>query len=195
MSADLPAGGHPAGSSPAGSAPAGSASEFSRIIDVRYINAAPLVLEPDETERRRLAGRFGISGIDAMRAELRLEREPEAVTVTGRLTAAIVQACAISGEDFAVAIDEPVALRFVPDTGEAPVAPDEEIELTATACDEIPYSGPGFDLGEAIAQTLALAIDPFAEGPEADRARREYGLDGSGGGGAFAALAALKTKD
>lgn len=177
------------------SAPTLPPSEFSRMIDVRYISAEPVVLEPTEAERRRLAGRFAISAIESMRAELRLDREVEAVTVNGRLTAAIVQACAISGEDFAVTIDEPVALRFVPDRGEEPATPDEEVEITASDCDEIPYAGPGFDLGEAIAQTLALAIDPFAEGPEADRARREYGLDGGGASGAFAALAAFKPKD
>jgi uncharacterized metal-binding protein YceD (DUF177 family) len=171
------------------------APEFSRIIDLRYISADPIRLEPTETERRRLAGRFSITAITTMQADLRLDREPEAVTAKGRLTAEIVQACAISGEDFPVSIDEAVALRFVPDTGSAPVAPDEEIEITATDCDEIIYSGPSFDLGEAIAQTLALAIDPFAEGPEADRARREYGLDGGSASGAFAALAALKPKD
>lgn len=167
--------------------------EFSRMVDVRQIGPAPLVLEPDATERRRLAARFAISAIEAMRAEVQLERGAEAVTVTGRLTAAIVQPCAISGEDFAVSIDEPVALRFVPESAvAAPATPDEEVEITADDCDEIAFAGTAFDLGEAIAQTLALAIDPFAEGPEADRARREYGLDGSGGGGAFAALAALK---
>ena len=73
--------------------------------------------------------------------------------------------------------------------------PEEEIELSADACDEIDYTGLTFDLGEALAQTLALAIDPFAQGPDADRARVQHGLAGETGGGAFAALAAFKTKE
>jgi uncharacterized metal-binding protein YceD (DUF177 family) len=164
--------------------------EFSLMIDLRQINDVPLVVEPDEPARRRLAGRFAITAIPAMRAVVSLEREGERVTATGRLTADVIQPCRISGEDFPVSIDEPVALRFVPPMGET--APDEEIELTADDLDEIEYEGTAFDLGEALAQTLALAIDPFAEGPNADAFRAEHGLNDSAPSGPFAALAALK---
>lgn len=170
-----------------------SAPEYSLMIDLRQINDLPLVLEPDEDERRRLAGRFNISAINAMRAELRLTIEGTKVEAKGKLTAKIVQMCAISGEDFPVSISEPVALRFVPPL--QGYQPDEEIEITADDCDEIEYEGNAFDLGEAIAQTLALAIDPFAEGPDADKARAEHKLGGDVASGAFAALSALKTKD
>ena len=81
-------------------------------------------------------------------------------------------------------------MRFVPPPGA--ITPDEEIELTAEDCDEIEYEGTAFDLGEALAQTLALAIDPFAEGPNADAFRAQHGLDGETPTGPFAALAALK---
>lgn len=166
--------------------------EFSRMIDLRQITDAPVVLEPDAAERRKLAGRFGISAVDALHAEVRLVREGDRVAVNGRLIADIVQACAISGEDFPVHIDEPIALRFVPPGQHAP---DEELEIGADECDEIEFEGLTIDLGEAVAQSLALAIDPFAEGPEAERARIEHNLAGDPSSGAFAALAALKQKD
>lgn len=168
--------------------------EFSRVVDLRQITDAPIVLEPDEAERRRLAGRFGLSAIDTMSATVRLSVDGPVVRADGRLTAAILQACAISGEDFPVAINEPLHLRFVPETSEA-AEPDEEIELSADDCDDIPYSGLTFDLGEAVAQSLALAIDPFAEGPLADKARAEHNLAGDAASGPFAALAAMKKKD
>lgn len=168
-------------------------SEFSRVMDVRQINDQPVVLEPDETERRRLAGRFDLTAIDAMRAELKLSVEGTQVNATGRLAADIVQMCAISGEDFPVRIDEPLSFRFVHPAETH--RPDEELEIDADDCDEIEYEGTTFDLGEAIAQSLALAIDPFAEGPNADAARQKHGLAGEAGSGAFAALAALKKKD
>lgn len=167
-------------------------SEFSRVIDLRQVTDAPFVLEPDEAERRRLAGRFGISAVEALRAEVKLVREGDKVTANGRLVADIVQPCAISGEDFPVHIDEQIALRFVPPGHHAP---DEELEIGADECDEIEFEGLTIDLGEAIAQSLALAIDPFAEGPEADRARIEHNLAGDPSSGPFAALAALKKKD
>jgi len=168
--------------------------EFSRMVDLRQITDAPLVLEPDAAERRRLAGRFGLSAIRAMRAQVKLSVDGAVVRADGRLTAAIDQACAISGEDFPVSIDEALHLRFVPETQIA-AEPDEEIELSADDCDDIPYSGLTFDLGEAVAQSLALAIDPFAEGPLADKARAEHNLGGDPSSGPFAALAALNKKD
>ncbi len=164
--------------------------EFSRPIDLRELRDAPVHLEADETERRRLSGRFGISSISSLIADVTLVPEGPIVRANGRLKAHIMQACAISGEDFPVDIDEPVSLRFVPMT--TTHTPDEEIELAAEDCDEIEYEGTSFDLGEAIAQSLALAIDPFAEGPNADAARKAAGLTEEGASGPFAALAALR---
>ena len=55
---------------------------------------------------------------------------------------------------------------------------DEEVELDADELDRIAYSGDAFDLGEAIAQTLGLAVDPYAEGPNAAAIRAEVGIKG-----------------
>ncbi|MCX7864669.1 MAG: DUF177 domain-containing protein, partial [Novosphingobium sp.] len=46
-----------------------------------------------------------------------------------------------------------------------------EIVIDADACDEIDYAGLPIDIGEAVAQSLALAIDPYATGPAAEQAR------------------------
>ena len=166
--------------------------EYSVMIDPRQIGIKPVVLEPGEAERRKLAGRFGLSRIDHMRAEVALEAEGQTVRARGRLKAHVMQPCAVSGEDFPVTIDEPIDLRFVP---AGTHAPGEEIELDAQACDEIEYEGTSFDLGEAAAQTLALAIDPFAEGPGADAFRKAAGLTDESSSGPFAALAALRKDD
>ncbi|WP_420384091.1 YceD family protein [Novosphingobium sp.] len=167
------------------------AMEFSRIIDIRHLPPTAVEITPDESERRRLAARFTLSAIERMVATVEMIADGTTINVKGRIRAAIIQACAISGEDFPVRIDEPVDLRFVHSQA-AQAAGDDEIELTADDCDEIEYEGLTFDLGEALAQTLALAIDPFAEGPDADRARAEHKLGGEASGGAFDALAALR---
>jgi uncharacterized metal-binding protein YceD (DUF177 family) len=164
--------------------------EWVRIADIRHLPTGTQDIVGDETTRRRLAGRFGLSAIDRLVATVTFDVHDATISVTGRIRAAIIQVCAISGEDFPVAIDEAVNLRFVPVRDAA--APDEEIEITADDCDEIEYAGLTFDLGEALAQTLALSIDPFAQGPDADRARAEHGLAGNAGNGAFAALAGFK---
>jgi uncharacterized metal-binding protein YceD (DUF177 family) len=170
-----------------------NAPEFSLMIELKQILEAPVLVVPDEPARRRLAARFGISEITTMRAEIGLLRMGDVVNASGRLCADIIQPCAISGEDFPVRIDEPVTLRFVPRT--VAIVPDKEIEITAEECDDIEYDGTAFDLGEAVAQSLALAIDPFAEGPGAAAFRAQHGLGEANLAGPFAALAALRKPD
>ena len=91
-----------------------SAPEFSRPVDARQIAAKPIMLEANAEERKALARRFGIVGINQLQATVRLERAGDAILARGRLSAAIVQSCAVSGEDLPVRIDDPIALRFVP---------------------------------------------------------------------------------
>ena len=165
-----------------------STPEFSRPIDRRQITARPVRIEANEAERAALARRFAIVSVGRLEAELELIVDGDAVEARGRLGADIVQSCAVSGEDLAVTIDEPLALRFVP---EQPVE-GEEIELDAGELDELPYTGTVFDLGEAVAQSLALAIDPYAVGPDAEQARKAAGITDEAASGPFAALAALK---
>lgn len=167
-------------------------SEFSRSFDVRQVEGKAVQLTANEDERRALAGRFGLVSIGRVEAEIQLERDGRAVNAKGKLSADIVQSCAVSGDDLAVAVNEPLSFRFVPQVEDH--TPDEEIELGAADCDEIEYSGTFFDLGEAVAQSLALAIDPFATGPGAGQARLRAGIVGEDASGPFAALAALKKK-
>lgn len=168
-----------------------SESELPRVVKLRQIDARPVRIEADAEERAALAERFGIVAVDRLAADVTLEREGEDVAVSGRLEADIVQTCGISGEDFPVRIDEPIALRFVPEV--ARTVPDEEIELEESELDEIEYTGDALDLGEAIAQSLGLAIDPYATGPNADAARKEAGILEEGATGPLAeALRALK---
>lgn len=165
-------------------------SEFTRIVDARRIDARPQRLEADRAERAGLAKRFGLVSVDRLEAEIALERIGEAVEASGTLTADIVQSCAVSGEDLPVEIREPVKFRFVPD--QAAAREEEEVELQADELDEIPFSGTQFDLGEAVAQSLALAIDPYATGPNAESARRDAGLLDEDDASPFAALKGLK---
>lgn len=156
-------------------------SELSHIVKVRPLPGETLVIEADAGQRAALAERFGLAGIDRLHAEIDLEHRAGAIRASGVLAADVQQICAVSGEAFPARIDERVDLRFVEERDTAASEdPDEaiEVELEADDCDEIEYSGEAFDLGEAIAQTLGLAIDPYAEGPEADAARKRAGITG-----------------
>lgn len=165
--------------------------EFSRTVQLRHVDARTHELEANESERAALARRFGLVAIERLRADVELERNGDVVDANGKLEADIVQSCAVSGEDLPATIREPLAFRFVPEKS-AP-AGEEEIELESGELDEIPYAGGSFDLGEAVAQSLALAIDPYAIGPDAEAAREDAGLLDEQSAGPFAALKGLKT--
>lgn len=162
-------------------------SEFSRIYDIRHLPTAPLELTATAEECAALAKRFALVAVKRLHAVIRLDGVGARISAKGRLTAEVVQSCAVSGDDLPARIDEPVDLRFVP----AAESHAEEVELASEELDEIEYSGGQFDLGEALAQTMALGIDPFATGPRADAARRAAGMLDEGESGPFAALKGL----
>lgn len=147
--------------------------EFSRTIKVRPHPPQTLTVEATERERAALAERFGIAAIDSLVAVARFAENGPAISVDGTITAALVQECAVAGDRFPVRVAEDFTVRMVPP---ARHAPDEEIELDEDDLDEIEFDGESFDLGEIVAQTLALAIDPYAEGPNAGATREEAGI-------------------
>lgn len=146
--------------------------EFSRPADRRHLKAGPVRLEANEAERSALAQRFGIVAVGRLVASIDCVADGEVVNASGTIEADIVQLCAISGDELPQSIREEITLRFVPERE----ITDEEIELEEDDLDETPYSGTSFDLGEAVAQSLALAIDPYATGPDAQHVREEHGL-------------------
>lgn len=173
-------------------APEFSRPEFSRTVDVRQAEGKQMKLTADEAERAALARRFGLVRIDRLEADVLLRREGQGAEATGRLKADIVQSCAVSGEDLSARIDEPLALRFAPAREHRA---EVDAELDSDDPDEIEFEGTEFDLGEAVSQSLSLAIDPFAVGPDAEEARRVAGLANEGASGPFAALAAMRKKN
>ena len=148
--------------------------ELFRMVKARPLLQQHAAIDADEQERAALAERFGVVAIKSLHAEAALVADGAAVEATGTMTADLIQLCAVSEEEFPVRIEEPLALRFVPEARQ--VDPDEEAELPADEPDEIEFTGDAFDLGEAVAQTLGLAIDPYAEGPNADAVRAEAGI-------------------
>ena len=115
-----------------------------------------------------------------------LSRTGAVVRVEGRIAATLEQSCVVTGEPVPAHIDEPFALLFTP---EPPVAPDEEIELGEQDCDVVFYDGSAIDLGSALADTLALSIDPYPRSASAEAALREAGVMTEEQASPFAALA------
>lgn len=171
-----------------------SENEFSRPIRLDTLGDMERAesIEADAAERAALARRFGLVALDALSAQLTLLRQGEEVLLAGQLHAGAIQSCVASGAPVPAEIDEPIALVFRP----VPVdgAPDEEIELEDDELDVVFYDGAAIDLGEAVAQSLALALDPYPRAPEAAAALKDAGVKSEAEAGPFAALAALKEK-
>ena len=71
---------------------------------------------------------------------------------------------------------------------------EDEIEIDADGIDIVTYADERIDIGEAVAETLALAVNPFPRAPHADTVLRAAGVLSEDQAGPFAALAALKSK-
>lgn len=149
-----------------------------------------LDLTADDAERTAVAERLRLASLERLEAHAVLERDGREVRARGRVKAALEQSCIATGEPVAEHVDEPFDIKFVP----APVegAPDDEIELGAEDCDIVFYDGQAIDLGEAIADTLALAMEPYPRSANAEDALKEAGVMSEEQAGPFAALAKLK---
>lgn len=133
-----------------------------------------------------LAARFDLIEVTALTGHFAVRRDADVIVVTGRVAATVVQACVATGDPVVAAIDEPVTLRFVHDVGT-----DEEIELGSEDCDVIAHDGSVIDLGEATAETMALALDPFPRRADADAVLRAAGVLREDDAGPVGALAGL----
>lgn len=119
-----------------------------------------------------LARRFGLAEVAALSGTFAVRRDAQAILATGHVTARVVQSCVATGDPVSATIDETVTLRFVPE-----LASDaDELEIDAQDCDVIAYDGNNIDLGEAAAETMALALDPFPRCPGSDEILRAAGV-------------------
>ena len=171
-----------------------STPELSRAVRVDTLGDAPrtLSIEADEAERAALAKRFGFVSISRLSAEVALARRGETVAARGAVRAALAQHCVATSEAVDEEVDEAFELEFRPQPASA--ATDEEIELEAGELDIVFYDGAMIDVGEAVAETLSLAVEAYPRSPRAEEALRSAGVRKEVEAGAFAALAALKDK-
>lgn len=150
-------------------------------------------ISADETERARIAERLALRSLDRLDAHATLERKGQVVRVRGRLKAALCQSCVVTGEPVDAHADEAFDIYFLPEASAS--SPDEEVELHESDCDVVFHDGNVIDLGEAIADTLALTLDPYPRSAGAEATLKEAGVLTEEEAGPFAALAKLKRSD
>ena len=150
--------------------------EFSRPVRIDTIGEAPrkLHVEAEEVERINLARRFGLVAIDRLAADLALSAKGDEFSLHGNLSAKVVQTCVATGAPLDADLDIPFSLLFRPQIEVA--GPEEEIELGENELDVVFYHGSAIDVGEAVAETLLLNLDPYPRAPDAEEALKEAGV-------------------
>ncbi|MFZ0019514.1 MAG: YceD family protein [Acetobacteraceae bacterium] len=137
--------------------------ELHRPIAVERVGPGGLDITVEATvaECAALAERMGLPAVLALTCTFHLDREAAGTLLArGHLVARLMQTCVVSLDDFVNAVEERFAVRCVPDGGETD-APDPE------SLDEITFVDGTLDLGEAAAEQLALALDPYPRAPDA----------------------------
>ena len=167
-------------------------SDFAHRLQLDQIRDGDRIdLTADDAERAAVSERLGLAALDRLEAHAALVRDGDAIRATGRLQASLQQSCVVTGEPIAAHVDEPFDLAFLPepDGSEA-----DELEIRENECDVVFHDGAMIDLGSAIADTLALNLDPYPRSAGADAALKEAGVLSEEEAGPFAALAALKER-
>ena len=149
-----------------------------------------LDLVADAGERESIAQRLGLAALDRLEAHVTLSRTGDIVRVKGRIAASLDQSCVVTGAAVPAHVDDPFEIMFTPEPEAA--CSDEEIELRQADCDAVFHDGAAIDLGTAIADTLALSLDPYPRCAGADAALKEAGVLTEEQASPFAALAKLK---
>jgi len=149
-----------------------------------------LDLRADEAERAAIADRLELAGLERLEAHAVLTRDGPTVNAEGRVRAVLRQSCVATGEPVPANVDEPFRLAFMPEPRFE--GGEQEIELGAEECDVVFHDGATIDLGAAVIDTLALALDPYPRSAGADAALKEAGVLSEEQAGPFAILAQLK---
>jgi uncharacterized metal-binding protein YceD (DUF177 family) len=136
--------------------------EFSRPLDVTHVpaqgSAERLSAEPQECAA--LAERFALPAIHSLMAELKVSRwRGEGLKVAGQFCAELDQTCVVSLDVFTSTLSDRIESYFLP-MGSGPGA-DTIIEEG----DAEPFTNGIIDLGEVVAEAMALALNPYPHKP------------------------------
>ena len=166
-----------------------NANEFSHVVKLSEVgnHSRNIHLSADEAARSGLMARFDLAALDSLKADISLQNEASGVIASGRFTAKLAQYCIASNDPVPAVLDEPIHIRFIPeptDSGEFELEPDD--------CETMFHEGQTIDLGEAVAQSLGLALDPYPRSPDAEKILKAAGVKSEEEAAPPGALAALK---
>ena len=139
--------------------------EFSRRYSLDSIGSdvRTVTITANAEECASLARRFALIALDTLNATATLAAGAEGIESRGVMHAIVVQACVVTGDPVSAVIEERFALRFHDPKPiiDRETGSEEIIDLIEGDCDLAFIDSGAVDLGEAVAQTLGLALDPF----------------------------------
>lgn len=173
-----------------------SPPEFSRPISADQIGPQEIQREiaANVAERARLAERFDLISLDRLEAVLTLKRDRAGlIQVRGRFEADVVQACVVSLEPVPAKLAESFMVAF----GSSARVGGDDVVIAIDESDPPEELTDGrIDLGEAVAQQLAVTLDPYPRAPGAEerfeQAERERARQEGSDGSPFAVLGHLR---
>jgi len=137
--------------------------EFSRLVDVSRMGRLEhrLEIKANAEERAALARRFDLVELDELTAALVLKKRGDgAVEMTGRWHARLAQRCVVTLEPVPAELGDEVRL-FFGGTGNASADPLDDEGWPE------PIENGVIDAGEAVAQLMGVALDPYPRAPGA----------------------------
>jgi uncharacterized metal-binding protein YceD (DUF177 family) len=137
--------------------------EFSRVVSIARLgdHEAAYPITANEAERAALARRFGLVALDRFAADVRIARNAGGgIRLKAAIEAEVVQECVATLEPFASRIADDFTLVY-----QRRLAPPSEL-LDVEAEEFELLAGDEIDIGEAVAQQLSLALDPFPRAPD-----------------------------
>jgi uncharacterized metal-binding protein YceD (DUF177 family) len=167
--------------------------EFSRVLRFDILGPSPQPHRVDASmeECAALAKRFGLVRIKSLAADVIVTRQDDIVAISGTVKGHVTQQCVATGEPIPAPLNVPFQIRMTPQGAETDA---DEIEIDADDCDVMYHDGQSVDIGEVVAQTMLLSLDPWPRHPDADAKLKAAGIGDEAAIGPFAALRALKDK-
>lgn len=126
-------------------------------------------IQATDADLSDLAERFKIVSISKLEAAIKVQErtDPQAVVIEGELAAELVQQCVVTLRDVPETIGEAFELWLVaPDIADA--FDEDEKYADPDAPDYDAFEGDKVPLGEIIAQTLSVMMNPYPRVPGAE---------------------------
>lgn len=156
-------------------------TEFSRIVAVELRPADKVIdVEAGPAERAALAARFGLLSLEHLSANgtLHVFEGGRAARLEASVSADVVQSCVVTLEPVASHIEEQLSVLYArTDSVGSARGAAKEIQVRLDDDEEPePIPDAGIDVGEAVAECLGLALDPYPRAAEADAALESLGI-------------------